>query len=105
MRNRLAWVLGGLGVAAAFALRGLRRRPEPAVEAPSSTEPDPRAEELRRRLADSRAMVDEREEFEAGETPVDQAEPDTADPDERRRRVHEQGQTAIDRMRGPGEGA
>jgi hypothetical protein len=105
MRSRLAWVLGGLGVAAAFALRSLRRRPQPSVEAPAAPPEDPRAEELRRRLAESRAIVDEREQFEDGETPVDLAEPEAGDPNERRRRVHEQGQTAIERMRGPSESA
>lgn len=61
---------------------------------------DPRADELRARLDESRAVVDDREEFEAGETPVDAAEPVPADPDERRRSVHAEGRSAVDRMRG-----
>ena len=82
---------------AAVALRALRRR------RPEGTPPvaaDPRAEELRRKLAESRALVDERDEFEAGETPVDEAE---AGPevDDRRRRVHEEGRAAARRMRRP----
>ena len=44
-------------------------------------------------------MVAEREEFEAAETTVDQAEP-LADVGERRRQVHEAGRAAADRMRG-----
>ena len=37
---------------------------------------DPRADELRRKLAEARTIVEEREEFEAAETPVDRAEPE-----------------------------
>lgn len=74
------------GGAAAWKL--LSRRPAPAVEAA----PDP-ADELRAKLAESRVVVDEQEEFERGETPVD------LDVDERRRQVHEQGRDALDRMR------
>jgi hypothetical protein len=64
-------------------------------------EGDPRADELRRRLDESRAVVAERDEFEAGETPVDRADPGD-DPDARRRRVHDAGRTTIDHMRGDG---
>jgi hypothetical protein len=60
-------------------------------------EPDP-AEELKARLAEARAAGDDREEFEAGETPVDEA-PDP-DVDSRRRSVHERARTAIDEMKG-----
>jgi hypothetical protein len=102
VRRPLAWLLGAIGVAAAFALRALRRRRAEPAPAPVETD---QAEELRRRLAESRAIVDEREEFEAGETPVDRAEPESGDPDERRRRVHEQGQAAIEHMRGSGDDA
>jgi hypothetical protein len=91
VKRPFAWLLG------AFALFGfLRRRQQPA---PTQDEtPDPRAEELRRKLAESRAIVDEREEFEAAETPVDQAEP-LGDPEARRRAVHESGRAAAERMR------
>jgi hypothetical protein len=88
MRSRLAWLVAGFGLAAAAAARFLRRkRPE---------EPDTRADELRKRIAESRAVVDEREAFEEAETPVDAA----PDPQARRREVHERGRSAIDRMRG-----
>ncbi len=61
MRHPLAWALGG------FALFGfLRRRREAS---PSSV--DPRAEELRRKLAESRAIVEERDEFEGAELTVE----------------------------------
>jgi hypothetical protein len=70
------------------AYRALRRRPAPV---------DP-AEELRAKLAQARETGDDRDEFESGETPVDQAVP--LDPDARRRAVHEQARAAIDEMKG-----
>jgi hypothetical protein len=88
VRRLLAWLFGG------FALFGfLRRRREPRVD------PDPRAEELRRRLAESRSIVEERDEFEAAELTVDLAEPAPEDPESRRRSVHEAGRAALEQMR------
>ena len=93
--RRLALLLAGFGLARLFFWR---RPPAPELEpVPAEQEPDPRAGELRAKLAESRAVVDEREEFEAAETPVDEA-----DPEERRRRVHEQGRAAVDEMRREG---
>jgi hypothetical protein len=93
VKRLAAWVSGAAG---GFALyRWLTRDRTEAVPAAG---PDPRATELRAKLDESRAVVDERETFEAGETPVDQA-PDPAD---RRRRVHEQGRAAVDEMRRSG---
>jgi len=90
------------GAIAGFGLYRLLagRRPAPVYEAPPAPEPseDPRADELRRRLAEARTMVEEREEFEAAETPVDRAEP-APEVDERRRRVHDEGRRAAERMR------
>jgi hypothetical protein len=89
MRRPLAWVVGGLTV-----LRLVRRRrtvePEPA---------DPRADELRQRLAEARSVVDERDEFEAAETTVDQAEPGLPTVEERRREVHEAGRARLEQLR------
>jgi hypothetical protein len=93
MRRPAAWLIG------AFAAAGLLRRRKtsvPAVE--PDAEPDTRAEELRRKLEESRAIVDEREEFEAAETTVDAAEA-PGDPELRRRAVHEAGRAAAERMR------
>jgi hypothetical protein len=74
----------------------LRRRKQ---QAPHVTEPeDPRAEQLRQKLAESRAIVTEREEFEAAETTVDEAEP-LEDPETRRRAVHESARATAERMR------
>lgn len=65
-------------------------------------EPDPRADELKRRLEEARAAAADRDDFEGAETPVDQAE---APVDERRRDVHDAARDEIDRMRGgPPEG-
>jgi hypothetical protein len=78
----------------AFAVwRWFRRKPKPAP-APA---PDP-ADALRAKLEESRALVDERETFEEGETPVDEA-----DPEARRRSVHEQARSRLDELRGDGE--
>jgi hypothetical protein len=54
--------------------------------------PDP-ADELKAKLAEAREVTDDREEFEAGEKPVDEA-PD--DVDTRRRDVHDRARAAID---------
>src|SRR5438067_13940150 len=88
VRARTAW-LGAIGVAGAAVVRALRRRPA-ALPPP----PDPRADELRQRLDESRGLAGEREEFESAETPLDEAEVD-----DRRRAVHERGRTAAEQMR------
>ena len=94
MRRLFAWLLGG------FALFGfLRRRQQPPAQPDEAV--DPRADELRRRLAESRAILEEREEFESAETPIDQADP-LEDPETRRRTVHESGRAAAERMRDRG---
>ena len=102
--NRLAW-LGGAALGAVALARALTRRspsapvytPPPPPEAEPSG-PDPRAEELRAKLADARELADERDEFEGAETPVDEAEP-VSDPEARRRAVHQAGRSAAERMR------
>ncbi|HLB18383.1 MAG TPA: hypothetical protein VK613_04555 [Gaiellaceae bacterium] len=88
MRRPLAWLLGG------FALFGFLRRRR---EAPAA--PDPRADELRRKLAEARSIVEERDEFEAAEVTIDLAEPAPVDPGSRRRAVHDAGRATVDRMR------
>ena len=86
MRRLYAWLAGLAGGTAAY--RAFRRTPRPAA--------DPAAE-LKEKLAEARAAGDDRDAFEAGETPVDEA----ADVgiDERRRSVHERGRAAIDEMK------
>jgi hypothetical protein len=90
VRNRAAWIAGALG-AAGVAYRALRRQSKPAA--------DPRADELRRKLGDSKQLVEEREQFESGETPVDEVEPATLEG--KRAAVHERGHEAARQMRGP----
>jgi hypothetical protein len=86
-------------VVGAVAARAFRRRRQ------GQGESDTRAGELRQRLAESRAVVDERDEFEAAETPVDEVEPVAdvgerpPDVDERRREIHERAREAADDMR------
>jgi len=84
MDRRFAWLGAAVGALAVWRWR--RRKPQVAE--------DP-AESLRAKLEASRAVVDERERFEEGETPVDEA-----DPDERRRSVHEDARARIDELRG-----
>jgi hypothetical protein len=84
-------VLGG------FALLGFLRRRRDAEAA--AVESDPRADELRRKLAESRTLVEEREEFEGAELTVDRAEPAPEDPEARRRAVHEAARETVERMR------
>jgi hypothetical protein len=101
VKARTAWLLGGLGAAVA-ALRA-RRRPAPAPPALERPGPDPRAEQLREKLAESRAAVDEleRERVEDAETPVDEAVPAPTDEsvEERRKQVHERGKATARKMR------
>lgn len=85
-------------MAAAALWRMIRRRPPGWVE-PEAV--DPRAEELRRRLEESRPIVDERDEFEAAETTVDTVEDVPEDPDARRRAVHAEGRSTVERMQTP----
>lgn len=90
MRPRV-WIAAALGLAGAARLLRRRRDSNTVLQA------DPAAE-LRTKLAEAREAASDRDEFEAGETPVDQAaEPSSVD--DRRRSVHEAGREAIDRMR------
>ena len=93
VRARFAWLAAAAGVAGAAAYRVLRRQPDPEPDA------DPRGEELRQKLDESRPLVDEdaREEFESAETTIDQAEVDPGIED-RRQAVHERGRAAAEEM-------
>jgi hypothetical protein len=89
VKRPLAWLLG-----AAAVLGFVRRRREPV---PDSV--DPRAEELRRKLAESRPIADERDEFEGAEVTVDRAEPAPEDPESRRRAVHDSARATVEQMK------
>ena len=88
MRRRLTWLLVTLGIAAL--IRRLRRRAEPDLHTHETADP---ADELRRKLADSRTDV---EDAPPPEPPADTVE-------ERRADVHEQGRAALDEMNEPEE--
>jgi hypothetical protein len=90
VRGRIVWIAGATLGAAGVAYRALRRREPPAAA-------DPRAEELRRKLDESKPLVHEREEFEGAETTVDEAEPPTVE--EKRTAAHERARAAADEMR------
>jgi hypothetical protein len=99
MRRLYTWLAGVVGGAAVY--RAFRRHSGP-VHGPThdrAHEPDARADELRAKLAQAREAGEDRESFEAGETPVDQADvPMTDDLDARRRSVHDKARAAIDEM-------
>ena len=82
MRRLLGWVAGALGGITAY--RFLRRR---HLAEPAPAEPDARADELRAKIAESRDA----------DEPQD---PESESPEDRRRRVYEEGRAAIDDMKG-----
>ena len=89
MRRFLDWIGGAVSGVLAYRLWKRWRKPAPAP-APVVEEADDRAEELRAKLAETRAS-------EEADGPDDTAEsPESIE--ERRRRVHEEGRAAIDRM-------
>jgi hypothetical protein len=102
MRRLYTWLAGVVGGAAVY--RAFRRHSGP-VHGPiqdRAHEPDARADELRAKLAQARAAGDDRESFEAGETPVDQVDVTPAeDLETRRRSVHDKARAAIDEMQDP----
>ncbi len=105
MRRLVAWIGGAVGGVTAYRL--LRRRspvapatsPEPAPTAPAG--PDERVDELRAKLAETRSGEPVVEEAPPPvEDAVDEA-PDSEEsepPEDRRRRVHEEGRAALDDM-------
>jgi hypothetical protein len=94
VKARTAWLAGAAGAAVAAYRRFRRREPEPAAA------DDPRAAELRQKLEESRAVVEEQhEQAGSAETPVDEA-----DVGERRQAVHERARAAAEEMRGSGSG-
>jgi hypothetical protein len=97
MRRLIGWIGGAAGGITVYRL--FRRRRVAEVEA----EPDGRAEQLREKLAESRSaeppVETPVEEAAAGEPEEPSAVPEEPEsPDERRRRVHEEGRAAIDEM-------
>ena len=86
MRRLLGWVAGAVGGITAY--RFLRRQ---HMTEPAPAEPDARADELRAKLAESR---------DAEAKPVAEEQPEPESPEDRRRRVHEEGRATLDDMKG-----
>lgn len=96
MRRLTAWIGGVAGGVVAYRFWRWHSQPEPEPSpepetAPEPTELDDRAEELREKLAETRA---EDEPSPAAEP----AEPPEA-VEERRQRVHEEGRATLDKMK------
>jgi hypothetical protein len=91
MRRFVDWIGGAIWGVTAYRLWKRWRRPKVATEPAAAAEADDRAEELRAKLAETRAS----------EEPAP-AEPEEGldSVEERRRRVHEEGRAAIDDMHG-----
>jgi hypothetical protein len=92
MRRLLTWVVVTLGIAAI--VRRLRRRGQQNEIAPAADEGDDPADELRRKLAETRSEDELAEPAAASEATVE----------ERRAGVHDEGRATLDEMRGPDEG-
>jgi hypothetical protein len=99
MRRLLTWLVVSLGVAAVLRrLRRKSRQPEDVAasdvgsQAEADADDDP-ADELRRKLAESRVEDESAEPSPASEASVD----------DRRAEVHDQGRSALDEMRGADE--
>jgi hypothetical protein len=99
VQGRLALFLGGAVIAGATAYRFLLRR------LPETAAPEPHAEALKSKLAESRVVAEDRDEFEAAETPVDQAESVPVEVGDRRASVHEKGRQMAEQMRKGSTGA
>jgi hypothetical protein len=96
VRQKLAVLLGSLA-AGLLVARLLRRRRQRRPVEHTAVGPDPRADALRRQLAESRGDA-------ASPPDVPSVPPPGAhaDVDEARRRVHEHGRAAVDEMRKSG---
>jgi hypothetical protein len=89
MKRLADWIGGAVWGVVAYRLWKRWRKPV-AATAPAAEEIDDRAEELRAKLAETRAS----------EEPAPE-DPEPSDSiEERRRRVHEEGRAAIDEMHG-----
>jgi hypothetical protein len=95
MRRLLKWVIITVGIAAVVKkVRSHRRKAEVSEGGTATIAEDP-ADELRRKLADTR----EPEATASGESAASEASVD-----ERRADVHDQGHAAVDEMRSSSEG-
>jgi hypothetical protein len=93
VKGRVALLVGGAVVAGAAAYKAIFRRGQAPVV------PEPHVEALKSKLAESRVVAEDREEFEAAETPIDEAEAVPSEVGNRRRSVHERGRQVAEQMR------
>ncbi|HZE28686.1 MAG TPA: hypothetical protein VE055_01205 [Gaiellaceae bacterium] len=93
MKSRTAWLAGAAGAAIAV-YRRLRPAPAPAPAPPD----DPRAEELRRKLEESRTVAED--QYEEASSPGETEADAEADVESRRAAVHDRARAATDEMRG-----
>ncbi len=94
MKRAVMAVVGALGLGALWRRRR-RRKPD---ELPVATEPDP-AEELRAKLAESKAAIPEEESPPAEEPVAPEGNGSPMDPEVRRRAVHERARASIDDLK------
>jgi hypothetical protein len=94
MKRLTNWLAGILTGVIAYRLWKRQQTPAAATES-VAPEPDDRAEELRAKLAETRAS----DELASEPTEQPAAQPGES-LEERRRRVHEEGRSAIDEMHG-----
>jgi hypothetical protein len=100
VKRLLAWIGGALGGIAAY--RWLRGRPQVAAEPPPEPEfttADANAAKLRAKLEESRAAEPAVEEPPPAPVAEEQPAPEPESPEDRRRRVHEEGRATLDDMK------
>lgn len=103
MKRKAALLLGAAaGALAAFAIRR-RRQPVHELGPAGEPEPDPRAEELRRRLAEARAVPTDHDEPAGDPLSPSEEQPPEDEFEAMRRRVHAEARAAADAMRRSGE--
>ena len=100
MRKLVTWLVVSLGIAAL--VRKLRKREEPAELAPVSVTGEDPADELRRKLAETRTE-DQPEATEATEEQPEAPPAAETSVEDRRAGVYEQGRATLDEMRQPEE--
>jgi hypothetical protein len=107
MRRVTAWIGGIASGVVAYRFWRRHRAPDALPEPEDPVEADDRAEELRAKLAETRQPEPEPPAEAVAEEPpaAEQVEPEAEEPaepespDERRRRVHEEGRAALDEMK------